>query len=94
MDPRDERGNIIYDKGVTLIDTWHAMENLVDHGKCGAIGLSDIALDDLLPIYDSARIKPAVVQVEAHPYFPQTELLEFCQQKGLYSWPLLPWVMA
>jgi alcohol dehydrogenase (NADP+) len=83
MDPRDERGNIIYDKGVTLIETWHAMESLVDHGKCGAIGLSDIALDDLLPIYDSARIKPAVVQVEAHPYFPQTELLEFCQQKGI-----------
>lgn len=83
LDPRDEHGNIIYDEGVTLGDTWRAMESLVDRGKCGAIGLSDITLRDLLPIYDSARIKPAVVQVEAHPYFPQTELLEFCQQKGI-----------
>jgi alcohol dehydrogenase (NADP+) len=83
MDPRDEHGNIIYDKGVTLLDTWRAMESLVDHGKCGAIGLSDITLEDLVPIYDSARIKPAVVQVESHPYLPQTELLDFCKQKGI-----------
>ena len=83
LDPRDEHGNIFYDEGVTLVDTWRAMESLVDHGKCGAIGLSDITLQDLLPIYDSARIKPAVVQVESHPYFPQTELLEFCKQKRI-----------
>jgi len=83
LDPRHEHGNIVYDKGVTLIDTWRAMEGLVDHGKCGAIGLSDITLQELVPIYDSARIKPAVVQVESHPYFPQTELLEFCKQKRI-----------
>jgi aldehyde reductase len=40
-------------------------------------------LDGLLPIYESARIKPAVVQVEAHPYLPETELLEFCEQKDI-----------
>jgi aldehyde reductase len=83
LDPRDEHGNVLYDEGVTLFDTWRAMESLVDHGRCGAIGLSDITLEDLVPIYDSARIKPAVVQVEAHPYFPQTELFEFCKQKGI-----------
>ncbi|HZD77497.1 MAG TPA: aldo/keto reductase [Acidobacteriaceae bacterium] len=82
-DPRDQNGNVIYDRGVTLHDTWRAMENLVDHGKCRAIGLSDITLDRLLPIYESARIKPAVVQVESHPYLPETELLEFCQKKGV-----------
>jgi alcohol dehydrogenase (NADP+) len=82
-DPRDQDGNIIYDRGVTLLDTWKAMESLVDHGKCRAIGLSDITLEGLLPIYESARIKPAVVQVEAHPYLPETELLEFCKQKDI-----------
>jgi alcohol dehydrogenase (NADP+) len=40
-------------------------------------------LDQLWPIYDSARIKPAVVQVEAHPYLPETELLEFCKQRDI-----------
>src|SRR6516225_7583857 len=83
QDPRDQNGNVLYDHDVTLLDTWKAMESLVDHGKCRAIGLSDITLNGLQPIYESARIKPAVVQVEAHPYLPETELLEFCKQKGI-----------
>jgi len=83
QDPRDQNGNVIYDRGVTLLDTWKAMENLVDHGKCRAIGLSDVGLNELKPIYDAARIKPAVVQVESHPYLPETELLEYCKQKGV-----------
>jgi alcohol dehydrogenase (NADP+) len=83
QDPRDQNGNVLYDDGVTLLDTWRALESLVDHGKCRAIGLSDITLDGLLPIYEAARIKPAVVQVESHPYLPETELLEFCKEKGI-----------
>jgi alcohol dehydrogenase (NADP+) len=83
QDPRDQNGNVLYDNGVTLLDTWGAMESLVDSGRCRAIGLSDVGLKDLLPIYESARIKPAVVQVESHPYLPETELLEFCKEKGI-----------
>jgi len=83
QDPRDQDGKIVYDPGVTLLDTWGAMESLVDRGRCRAIGLSDVSLSKLLPIYESARIKPAVVQVEAHPYLPETELLEFCREKGI-----------
>ena len=82
-DPRDQNGNVLYDRDVTLLDTWRAMESLVDRGRCRAIGLSDISLNELLPIYESARIKPAVVQVESHPYLPETELLEFCREKGI-----------
>ncbi|MBB5340953.1 aldo/keto reductase [Tunturiibacter gelidoferens] len=83
QDPRDENGNVIYDRDVTLLDTWRAMEGLVDRGRCRAIGLSDITLDGLLPVYESARIKPAVVQVESHPHLPETELLEFCKEKRI-----------
>jgi alcohol dehydrogenase (NADP+) len=83
QDPRDPNGNVIYDRGVTLLDTWRALEGLVDHGRCRAIGLSDVGLNELLPLYESARIKPAVVEVEAHPYLPETELLEFCREKGV-----------
>ncbi len=83
QDPRDQNGNVIYDSGVTLLDTWRALERLVDHGKCRAIGLSDITLNDLMPVYEAARIKPAVVQVESHPYLPETELLDFCKEKGI-----------
>ncbi len=83
QDPRDQNGNVLYDHGVTLLDTWRAMESLVDPGKCRAIGLSDIGLNELLPLYEAAKIKPAVVQVESHPYLPETELLEFCKEKGV-----------
>jgi aldehyde reductase len=55
----------------------------VDHARCRAIGLSDISLEKLKPIYESARIKPAVVQVESHPYLPETELLGFCKEKSI-----------
>src|SRR6202167_2110826 len=33
-DPRDQDGQVLYDQGVTLLETWRAMESLVDHGKC------------------------------------------------------------
>ncbi|WP_459714826.1 aldo/keto reductase [Paraburkholderia sp. 2C] len=83
QDPRDENGDVLYDTGVSLLDTWQAMEDLVDRGKCRAIGMSDITLKDLAPLYDSARIKPAVIEVEAHPYLPETELLEFCGKRKI-----------
>src|ERR1700679_2088837 len=83
QDPRDPNGNLLYDHDVALLDTWRAMETLVDHGKCHAIGLSDIGLNELKSIYESARIKPAVIQVESHPYLPETELLDYCKQNGI-----------
>ena len=45
QDPRDQNGNILYDRDVTLLETWGAMESLVDRGRCRAIGLSDISLN-------------------------------------------------
>src|SRR5581483_6033146 len=45
QDPRDANGDVIYDTGVTLLDTWQALEALVDEGRCRAIGLSDVGLD-------------------------------------------------
>jgi diketogulonate reductase-like aldo/keto reductase len=83
QDPRDERGQVIYDSGVTLLETWQALERLVDDGQCKSIGLSDITLETLREIFAAARIKPAAVQVECHPYFPQWDLLGFCRENGI-----------
>ena len=83
QDPRDENGQVIYDYGLTLIETWHALERLVDDGHCKAIGLSDVTLDKLREVVAAARIKPAVVQVESHPYLPEWDLLDFCRQHGI-----------
>jgi diketogulonate reductase-like aldo/keto reductase len=83
QDPRDANGDVIYDKGVTLLDTWRALEGLVDEGRCKAIGLSDISLAQTTEIFEAARIKPAVVHVESHPYLPQWELLDYCRSNGV-----------
>jgi alcohol dehydrogenase (NADP+) len=83
QDPRNEKGEVIYDIGVSLLDTWRALEELMDGGTCRSIGLADVTLEKLVSIYEAARIKPAVVQVEAHPYLPETELLEYCKEKGI-----------
>jgi diketogulonate reductase-like aldo/keto reductase len=83
QDPRDERGRVIYDSGVTLVETWRALERLVDDGHCKSIGLSDITLEKLREIVAAARIKPAVVQVESHPYLPEWDLLDFCREHGI-----------
>ncbi|MBV8349692.1 MAG: aldo/keto reductase [Mycolicibacterium sp.] len=83
QDPRDASGNVIYDQGVTLLDTWRALEDLVDEGRCKAIGLSDISLDQTKKIFEAARIKPAVVHVESHPYHPQWDLLDYCKNNGI-----------
>jgi alcohol dehydrogenase (NADP+) len=83
QEPRDERGQVAYDSGVTLGETWQAMERLVDQGRCRAIGLSNVNLAKLREIVDGARLKPAVVEVEAHPYLPEWDLLDYCRQHGI-----------
>ncbi len=83
QDPRDPDGAVVYDDGVTLGETWTAMETLVDEGLSGAIGLSDIDAGGAREIVDTARITPAVVEVESHPYHPQWELHELCEAHGI-----------
>ena len=83
LDPRDEHGDVIYDRGVTLGETWQALERLVDDGHCRSIGLSNVSLETLHEIVAAARIKPAVVQVESHPYLPEWDLLDFCREYGI-----------
>ena len=83
QEPKDERGQIVYDSGVTLVETWRALESLVDEGRCRAIGLWNVNLEKLQEIVEAARIKPAVVEVESHPYLPEWELLDYCRRHGI-----------
>src|SRR5208283_2662608 len=83
QDPRDKNGNVIYDDAATLPSTWKALESLVDEGRCNAIGLSNVNLEQLKEVFDIARVKPAVVQVESHPYLPEWELLDYCKRNGI-----------
>lgn len=59
------------------------MEQLVDAGKTRAIGVSNFSIPQLERLLSFARIKPACNQVEAHPWFPQNEMLDFCNRNGI-----------
>ncbi|MCJ1378549.1 hypothetical protein MMC17_001648 [Xylographa soralifera] len=74
---------IDYELSRAYPEVWKAMEALVDDGKAKAIGLSNFNILKTKRILRSARITPAVNQVELHPYLPQQELLEFCNQNGI-----------
>lgn len=58
------------------ISAWHDMELAVAMGKVRAIGLSNFESDRLEEVLSFAQIKPAVLQVECHPYYQQAELKE------------------
>lgn len=58
------------DDGVKFEDTWHAMEAMVDEGLVHNIGLSNCKADKVIDVMKYARIKPAVLQVEMHPFLP------------------------
>jgi diketogulonate reductase-like aldo/keto reductase len=83
QDPRDANGKVIYEQGVTLLDTGRAMEGLGSEGRCKAIGLSDVSLAQVQDIFQAAKSKPAVVHVESHPYLPEWDLLNYCREKGI-----------
>ncbi|KAI9598773.1 putative glycerol dehydrogenase [Syncephalis fuscata] len=65
-------------------DTWNAMEDLLESGKVKAIGVANFNITNLKRLVYSARVVPAVNQVELHPYLPQDELVEFCHSKGIH----------
>jgi len=79
---RDEHGNIKFAK-VSLQQTWEAMEALVDAGLVKAIGVSNYPLITLLDLLTYARIRPAVNQIEVHPYWTREELVSECHRLGV-----------
>lgn len=71
--PADADGEIVFDHGVTLQQTWAAMESLVDDGLVKSIGVSNYTLLQLHDLLAYARITPVVNQIECHPYNTRAE---------------------
>ena len=67
-----------------IAKTWEAMETLVDTGLCRHIGVCNFSIAKLKPLYDDARIKPEMNQVEMHPYLQQPALLDFCSENRIH----------
>ena len=64
-------------------ESWGAMEEVVGLGIAKSIGVSNYHVRHLEKTIANAKIKPAVNQIEGHPYFQQREIYEYCKQHGI-----------
>lgn len=65
------------------LESWRALENLLDKGKCRAIGVSNYMQWHLEELLDNSTETPAINQVEFHPFLYQKELLDFCHSRNI-----------
>lgn len=75
--PKDSNGKIIFSE-IDYIDTWRAMEKLVQCGLVASLGISNFNISQITHLLDKTRIKPALLYVECHAYMNQQILMDFC----------------
>ncbi|CAE6526495.1 unnamed protein product [Rhizoctonia solani] len=67
----------------TFVETWLAMEKLLETGKVKNIGVSNFSIKNLNILLESANVIPAANEVELNPCNPQHALVDFCKSKGI-----------
>lgn len=82
FDPSEETPMMKPDQ-VPLQETWQAMEALVDSGLARNIGVCNYSVSLMRDLLNYARITPAVLQVESHPYLTQEKLMRFCAEQDI-----------
>ena len=66
-----------------FMETWKAMEDLVDQGLVRFIGMSNMTIPKLEAVLPLCRIKPVAIELEMHPCFQQPELFQYISEKGI-----------
>jgi len=79
----DEKDGVSFVKA-PLHETYAAMEELVDQGLTKSIGVSNYSGSLVLDLMRYARIPPATLQIEHHPYLVQPGLIELCQSNNIH----------
>ncbi len=64
-------------------ETWDALIDLVEAGKCRAIGVSNFTIPLIKKLLEKTDVVPAINQVEFHPFLYQKELMGFCREQGI-----------
>ncbi|VDN30000.1 unnamed protein product, partial [Gongylonema pulchrum] len=81
--PKAADGKKFRYSNIDYLETWLAMEDYVAKGKVRSIGLSNFNHKQIQRIMDNGNMKPAVLQVELHPYHQQRKLRSFCAKAGI-----------
>jgi D-xylose reductase len=66
-----------------ISETWRAMEGLIEAGLVRNIGVCNFGVSLLRDLLSYAEVRPAVLQVEMHPYLAQEKLLRFCHESQI-----------
>lgn len=74
---------IILRSDVDYLETWRAMEKLVDLGLVKSIGLSNFNSEQVDRVVNESRIKPVSNQIECSPILNQKELTAFCKERSV-----------
>lgn len=67
----------------TRAETWRALEECVDKGLVRSIGVSNFGIPHLKKLAETARIPPAVNQIELHPFLQWRDEVVYCQANGI-----------
>ncbi len=62
---------------VSFVETWKAFEEIYASGRCRAIGVSNFTPHHLRRLFAETEIRPAVNQIEVHPYLAQDDVRAF-----------------
>ena len=62
---------------------WRAAERLYREGRVRAIGVTSFSSERLQDLFLHNEVKPAVNQLETHPFFQQQEANSFLRQEGI-----------
>lgn len=66
------------------VDTWAAMEKLVEKGKAKAVGISNFSKGEVERLLSKSKTTPAAHQLEMHPYLAQLDFEKYLQSKNIH----------
>lgn len=81
--PKNDKGQLILDEESDFTETWKGMVECKRLGLARSIGISNFNRRQIKRLLDSTNEVPATLQVEVHPFFPNTKLIDLCKQHNI-----------